>query len=57
MISVDGLRGSHAAPPGNLHSVALKIHEMTKAINQINESVKGLQAGPRMVQQLPKGRG
>ena len=57
MISVDDLRGSHAAPPGNLHSVALKIHEMTKAINQINESVKGLQAGPRMVQQLPKGRG
>ena len=43
--------------PGNLDSVALEIHEMTKAINQINESVKRLQAGPRMVQQLPEGHG
>ena len=30
---------------------------MTKAINQINESVRRLQAGPSMVQKLPKGRG
>jgi hypothetical protein len=56
VISVDDLRGSHA-PPGNLHSVALEIREMTKAINQINESVKRLQAGPRTVQKLPQGRG
>jgi hypothetical protein len=40
--------------PGNLHSVALEIREMTKAINRINESVKRLQTGPRTVQKLPK---
>jgi negative regulator of sigma E activity len=40
-------------PYGNLHSVALKIREMIKAINQINESVKRPQAGSRTMQQLP----
>jgi hypothetical protein len=30
---------------------------MIKAINQINESVKRPQAGPRMMQQLPNGSG
>ena len=32
-------------PTGNLHSVALKICEMIKAICQINESVRRPQAG------------
>jgi hypothetical protein len=57
VISVDRSAWLACCPPGNLHSVVLKIREMIKAINQINESVKRPQAGPRMMQQLPNGSG
>jgi hypothetical protein len=52
-LSVDDLRGSRA-PPGNLHSVALEIREMTKAINQINESGKRLQPARARCKSCPK---
>ena len=40
VISVDDLDGSRAAPPGNLHAVAVELHEMTKATKELNEIIR-----------------
>jgi hypothetical protein len=28
------------APPGNLHAIAVELHEMTKATNELNEIIQ-----------------
>jgi len=43
VIIVSDLKGSHATPGDNLHAVALQLYEITKATNQLNESIKKLQ--------------
>jgi hypothetical protein len=46
VISVDDLHGSRAAPPGNLHAVAVELHEMTKATNELNEIIRNASFEP-----------
>ena len=46
VISADGLDGSHAAPPGNLHAVAAELHEMTKATKELNEIIRSASLEP-----------
>jgi hypothetical protein len=40
VISVDDLHDLRAAPPGNLHAVAVELHEMTKATKELNEIIR-----------------
>jgi hypothetical protein len=46
VISVDDLRGSRAAPSGNLHAVAAELHEMTKATKELNEIIRNASLEP-----------
>ncbi len=46
VISVDDLDGSRAAPPGNLHTVAAELHEMTKATKELNEIIRSASLEP-----------
>jgi len=46
VISVDDLHGSRAAPPGNLHAVAVELHEMTKATKELNEIIRSASLEP-----------
>ena len=46
VISVDDLHGSRAAPPGNLHAVAVELHEMTKATKELNEIIRNASLEP-----------
>jgi hypothetical protein len=46
VISVDDLHGSRAAPPGNLHAVAVELHEMTKATKELNEIIRNASFEP-----------
>jgi hypothetical protein len=46
LISVDDLDGSRAAPPGNLHAVAVELHEMTKATKELNEIIRNASLEP-----------
>jgi hypothetical protein len=46
VISVDDLHGSRAAPPGNLHTVAAELREMTKATKELNEIIRNASLEP-----------
>jgi hypothetical protein len=46
VIRVDDLYGSRAAPPGNLHTVAAELHEMTNATNELNEVIRNARLEP-----------
>jgi hypothetical protein len=46
VISVDDPDGSRAAPPGNLHTVAAELHEMTKATKELNEIIRSASLEP-----------
>ena len=46
VISLDGLDGSRAAPPGNLHAVAAELHEMTKATKELEEAIRSASLEP-----------
>jgi hypothetical protein len=46
VISVDGPDGSRAAPPGNLHAVAVELREMTKATKELNEIIRSASLEP-----------
>ena len=46
VINVDDLDGSRAAPPGNLHSVAAELREMTKATKELNEIIRSASLEP-----------
>jgi hypothetical protein len=46
VISVDDLHGSRAAPPGNLHAVAVELREMTKATKELNEIIRSASLEP-----------
>jgi hypothetical protein len=46
VISVDVLRGSRAAPPGNLHAVAVELREMTRATKELNEIIRNASLDP-----------
>jgi hypothetical protein len=46
VISVDDLHGSRAAPPGNLHAVAVELREMTKATKELNEIIRNASLEP-----------
>jgi hypothetical protein len=46
VISLDGLDGSRAAPPGNLHAVAAELREMTKATKELNEIIRSASLEP-----------
>jgi hypothetical protein len=46
VISVDDLRGSRAASPGNLNAVAAELHEMTKATRELNEIIRSASLEP-----------
>jgi hypothetical protein len=45
-ISVDDLHSWRAAPPGNLHTVAAELHEMTKATKELNEIIRNASLEP-----------
>jgi hypothetical protein len=45
-ISVDDLHSWRAAPPGNLHTVAAELHEMTKATKELNEIIRSASLEP-----------
>jgi hypothetical protein len=45
-ISVDDLHGSRAGSPGNLHAVAVELHEMTKATKELNEIIRSASLEP-----------
>jgi hypothetical protein len=53
VISVDDLRGSRAAPSGNLHAVAAELHEMTKATKELNEIVRNASLEPAWQSSAP----
>jgi hypothetical protein len=46
VISVDVLRGSRAAPPGNLHAVAVELREMTRVTKELNEIIRNASLDP-----------
>ena len=46
VLSVDDLHGSHAASPGNLHTVAAELREMTKATKELNEIIRNASLEP-----------
>jgi hypothetical protein len=46
VISVDDLHDSRAAPPGNLHAVAVELREMTKAPKELNEIIRSASLEP-----------
>jgi hypothetical protein len=46
VISLDDLHGSRAASPGNLHTVAAELQEMTKATNELNEIIRSASLEP-----------
>jgi hypothetical protein len=46
VISVDDVHDSRAAPPGNLHAVAVELHEMTKATKELNEIIRSASLDP-----------
>jgi hypothetical protein len=46
VLSVDDLDGSRAVPPGNLHAVAVELHEMTKATKELNEIIRSASLDP-----------
>jgi hypothetical protein len=46
VIILSNLRGSRAVASGNLRAVALELHEIGKATDQLNRSIKQLQIGP-----------
>jgi hypothetical protein len=46
VISIDDLDGSRAAPPGNLHAVAVELREMTKATKELNEIIRSVSLEP-----------
>jgi hypothetical protein len=46
VISVDDLHDSRVAPPGNLHAVAVELHEMTKATKELNEIIRSASLEP-----------
>jgi hypothetical protein len=46
VISVDDLHDSRPAPPGNLHAVAVELHEMTKATKELNEIIRSASLEP-----------
>jgi hypothetical protein len=46
VLSVDDLDGSPAAPPGNLHAVAVELREMTKATKELNEIIRSASLEP-----------
>jgi hypothetical protein len=46
VISVDGLDGSAAGPPGSLHAVAVELREMTKATKELNEIIRSASLEP-----------
>jgi len=40
VLSINDLDASRAAPPANLHAVAVELHEMTKATQELNEIIR-----------------
>jgi hypothetical protein len=46
VVSVLDLHGSRAAPPGNLHAVAVELHEMAKATKGLNEIIRSARLSP-----------
>jgi hypothetical protein len=46
VMSVDGLDGSRAAPPGSLHAAAVELHEMTKVTKELNEIIRSASLEP-----------
>jgi hypothetical protein len=46
VISVDAMECSPAAPPGNLHAVAVELREMTKATKELNEIIRSASLEP-----------
>jgi hypothetical protein len=46
VISVDDLHDSRAAPPGNLHTVAAELREMTSATKELNEIIRNASLEP-----------
>jgi hypothetical protein len=46
VISVDDLHGSRAAPPGNLHAIAVELHDMAKATKELNEIIRSASLEP-----------
>jgi hypothetical protein len=46
VIRVDDLHDSRAAPPGNLHTVAAELREMTNATKELNEIIRNASLEP-----------
>ena len=46
VISIDDLDSARAAPPGNLHAVAVELREMTKATKELNEIIRSASLEP-----------
>jgi hypothetical protein len=46
VLSIDDLHASRAAPLGNLHAVAVELHEMTKATKELNEIIRSASLEP-----------
>ena len=46
VLSIDDLDASRAAPPANLHAVAVELHEITKATKELTEIIRSASFEP-----------